>query len=131
MPVDGRFAGGRGDVDDRAGPALAHAGQRGLGRADGAHQVDLPGALPDLLGELVEAVDLGPADVVDEAVDAAERLERRRRSTRSRLARVARGRRRRGGRRARRRRRLALTTFAPSACEQARRRRGRCPRSRP
>ena len=51
-------------------------GQDGLGRADRAHQVQLPGALPDLLGELLEAVDLGPAEVVDEAVDAAEGVER-------------------------------------------------------
>ena len=83
MPADGRFAGGRGDVDDRAGAALAHPGQHGLGRADGAHQVELPRALPDLLGQLLEAVDLGPADVVDEAVDAAEAPRARPRPARS------------------------------------------------
>ena len=76
MPADGRLADGRGDVDDRAGAALAHPGQGRLDRTHGAHHVDLPGLLPVGLGQLVEAADLGEADVVDEAVDAAEALER-------------------------------------------------------
>ena len=38
--------------------------------------LSLPGVLPDLVAQLLEAVDLGPADVVDEAVDASEAFER-------------------------------------------------------
>ena len=76
MLPEGRFAGGRGDVHDRAAATLAHPGQHRLSRTHGAHHVQLPGLLPELLGQLLEAVDLGPADVVDEAVDAAKTLER-------------------------------------------------------
>ena len=77
IPADGRLAAVEETLTIAPAPRSLHPGKHGLGGAHGAHQVDLPGALPDLLGQLVETVDLGPADVVDEAVDAAERLERR------------------------------------------------------
>ena len=73
-----------------------------------------------VLGQLVEAADLGVADVVDEAVDAAEALDRgARRRARARPGcgevggdvQVADARRRGGP---------VVTTVAPSACEQAR-----------
>src|SRR5581483_6290832 len=70
-------AGGRRDVDDNALPLRLHRRQRDAQRAHSAHHVGLPGALPDVVDELVEAVDLGPADVVHEHVDAAESRQRR------------------------------------------------------
>jgi hypothetical protein len=65
----------RRDVHDRASPP--HVRKRCARRAHGAHQVQLERPLPVVIGQLVEAADLRPAHVVDEAVEAAEALDRR------------------------------------------------------
>ena len=78
MPVDGRFAAVEETFTIAPPPRSLIAGQHGAQRPHRAHHVDLPGALPVASVELVEAADLGPADVVHEAVDPAEALERRR-----------------------------------------------------
>jgi len=54
---------------------LAHRRQHHAGRAHCAHQVQLERRLPVGVRQLLEAPDVGAADVVHEAVDAPEAVE--------------------------------------------------------
>ena len=59
----------RGDVDDAAPSARAHAGHHGLGAEEDRLQVHRDGEVEVLLGELVDGADQRDAGVVDQHVD--------------------------------------------------------------
>src|ERR1035441_1924275 len=64
--------GHRGEVDDAAPVARAHAGQDGLGHQEARLQVDCDQLVPILLGDLFDALHAGDAGVIHQDFDVAE-----------------------------------------------------------